>query len=160
AGTFTCSNDLFNRINTLIKWAIKSNIQSVVTDCPHREKLSWLEQDYLMGNSIRYNLEIYQLYRKLVYDMIDAQTPDGLIPDIAPEFVVFEGGFRDSPEWGSAGVILPWLLYKWYGDTNIMRDAYPMMKKYVAYLESKSSGHILSHGLGDWFDYGPNRPGE
>ncbi|MFD2886716.1 family 78 glycoside hydrolase catalytic domain [Chitinophaga cymbidii] len=160
AGTFTCSNDLFNRINTLIKWAIKSNIQSVVTDCPHREKLSWLEQDYLMGNSIRYNLELYQLYRKLVYDMIDAQTPDGLIPDIAPEFVVFEGGFRDSPEWGSAGVILPWLLYKWYGDTNIMRDAYPMMKKYVAYLESKSSGHILSHGLGDWFDYGPNRPGE
>lgn len=160
AGTFECSNDLFNRINTLIKWAIKSNIQSVVTDCPHREKLSWLEQDYLMGNSIRYNLEIYQLYKKLVYDMIDAQTADGLIPDIAPEFVIFDDGFRDSPEWGSAGVILPWLIYKWYGNKEVMRDAYPMMKKYVAYLESKSDGHILSHGLGDWFDYGPNRPGE
>lgn len=160
AGTFECSNDLFNRINTLIKWAIQSNVQSVITDCPHREKLSWLEQDYLMGNSIRYNLEAFQLYKKLVYDMMDAQTPDGLIPDIAPEFVTFDGGFRDSPEWGSAGVILPWLIYKWYGNSDIIRDAYPMMKKYVAYLESKSNGHILSHGLGDWFDYGPNRPGE
>lgn len=160
AGTFECSNDLFNRINSLIKWAIQSNVQSVITDCPHREKLSWLEQDYLMGNSIRYNLEAFQLYKKLVYDMMDAQTPDGLIPDIAPEFVTFDGGFRDSPEWGSAGVILPWLIYEWYGNSDIIRDAYPMMKKYVAYLESKSNGHILSHGLGDWFDYGPNRPGE
>lgn len=160
AGTFECSNDLFNRINALIKWAIQSNVQSVITDCPHREKLSWLEQDYLMGNSIRYNLEAFQLYKKLVYDMMDAQTPDGLIPDIAPEFVTFDGGFRDSPEWGSAGVILPWLIYNWYGNSDIIRDAYPMMKKYVAYLESKSNGHILSHGLGDWFDYGPNRPGE
>jgi hypothetical protein len=57
-------------------------------------------------------------------------------------------------------VILPWLIYKWYGNKEVMRDAYPMMKKYLAYLESKSNKHILSHGLGDWFDYGPNRPGE
>ncbi|MEO6673536.1 MAG: family 78 glycoside hydrolase catalytic domain, partial [Ginsengibacter sp.] len=46
-GTFSCSNELFNKIFTLINWAIKSNMQSVATDCPHREKLSWLEQDYL-----------------------------------------------------------------------------------------------------------------
>lgn len=159
-GTFQCSNQLFNRINSLIKWAIQSNVQSVVTDCPHREKLSWLEQDYLMGNSIHDNLDIYQLYTKLVYDMMDAQTPDGLVPDIAPEFVTFDGGFRDSPEWGSAAVILPWLLYTWYGSTDIIRTAFPMMKKYVAYLEGKSNHHILSYGLGDWFDYGPKSPGK
>lgn len=159
-GTFQCSNALFNNIYTLIKWAIQSNVQSVVTDCPHREKLSWLEQDYLMGNAIHYNLDICQLYKKLVYDMMDAQTPDGLVPDIAPEFVPFGGGFRDSPEWGSAAVILPWLIYKWYGSEDIIRDAYPMMKKYVTYLENKSKNHILSHGLGDWFDYGPKSPGE
>lgn len=159
-GTFECSNDLFNRINTLIRWAIQSNIQTVVTDCPHREKLGWLEQTYLMGRSIHYNVDVYQLYKKLVYDMMDAQTPKGLVPDIAPEFVIFEGGFRDSPEWGSAAVILPWCIYKWYGDKNIIREAYPMMKKYTAYLESKSSNHILSYGLGDWYDYGPGHPGE
>ncbi|SEW22339.1 Alpha-L-rhamnosidase N-terminal domain-containing protein [Chitinophaga sp. YR573] len=162
SGTFECSNTLFNKINTLILWAIKSNMQSVVTDCPHREKLSWLEQDYLMGTSIQHNFDIYQLYKKLVYDMIDAQTKEGLVPDIAPEFVVFNDGgfgFRDSPEWGSASVILPWLIYKWYGDKDVMRAAYPMMKRYVEYLKSRSDSNILSYGLGDWYDYGPARPG-
>jgi alpha-L-rhamnosidase len=159
-GTFKCSNVLFNRIYTLINWAIKSNYQSVVTDCPHREKLSWLEQDYLMGNSIHYNLDNYNLYKKLVFDLIDAQDPVGFVPDIAPEFVRFSGGFLDSPEWGSSAVILPWQLYNWYGDKDILQKAYPMVKKYVDYLESKSDKHILSYGLGDWFDYGPRQPGE
>ena len=68
-------------------------------------------------------------------------------------------GFRDSPEWGSAAVVVPWLLYKWYGDHDVIRTAYPMMKRYVEYLKSKSEAHIISYGLGDWFDYGPNRPG-
>ncbi|NII29226.1 family 78 glycoside hydrolase catalytic domain [Pseudoflavitalea sp. X16] len=158
-GSFVCSNSLFNRIDTLIQWGIKGNLQSVITDCPHREKLSWLEQDYLMGASVKYNFETYNLYNKLIHDMMDAQLPDGMVPDIAPEFVLFDGGFRDSPEWGSAAVILPWLQYKWYGDTAIIRKAYPMMEKYVSYLKSKSQHHILSHGLGDWYDLGPNRPG-
>lgn len=159
-GSFECSDTLFNRIYTLINWAIKSNMQSVLTDCPHREKLSWLEQDYLMGESVHYNFDVYQLYRKLVLDLMDAQYPQGFVPDIAPEYVVFAEGFLDSPEWGSASVILPWLLYTWYGDKDILQHAYPMMKKYVAYLESKSSDYILSHGLGDWYDYGPKHPGE
>jgi hypothetical protein len=161
-GSFECSNKLFNDINRLINWAIQSNLQSVVTDCPHREKLSWLEQDYLMGGAINANFNVYNLYKKLVHDMMDAQTADGLVPDVAPEFVFFDDngfGFRDSPEWGSASVIVPWLVYKWFGDSGILEEAYPMMKKYVAYLKSKSSNNILNYGLGDWFDYGPNRPG-
>ena len=136
-GSFECSNKLFNNIYTLINWAIKSNMQSVITDCPHREKLSWLEQDYLMGASIHYNFDIYHLYRKLCLDLMDAQYPEGFVPDIAPEFVVFNGGFLDSPEWGSSAVILPWLLYTWYGDKDILKAAYPMAKKYAAYLERK-----------------------
>jgi alpha-L-rhamnosidase len=113
-----------------------------------------------MGASIHYNYNIYHLYRKLVFDLIDAQYTKGFVPDIAPEYVVFADGFLDSPEWGSSSVILPWLLYTWYGDKDILQQAYPMMKKYVAYLESKSNNHVLSHGLGDWFDYGPGQPGE
>jgi len=158
-GSFTCSNDLLNRIHTLIDWAIRSNYQSVVTDCPHREKLGWLEQTHLMGQGIHFRYDNYHLYRKLVYDMMDAQTEDGLVPDIAPEYVEFLGGFRDSPEWGSAAVILPYLLWKWFGDKQILEDAWPMMNRYIHYLKGKSQGHILDHGLGDWFDLGPNRPG-
>ena len=159
-GEFECSNQLFNQIYTLIDWAVRSNLQSVTTDCPHREKLGWLEQTYLMGASMHYNYNLYPLYRKIIRDMIDAQTSDGLIPDIAPEYVPFDAGFRDSPEWGSAGVILPWIIWQWYGDLAVIKEAMPMMKKYVAYLGTKADGHILSHGLGDWFDYGPTTPGE
>ena len=158
-GTFECSNELFNRINSLIKWAIRSNLQSVLTDCPHREKLGWLEQTFLMGGGIHYNYDLFHLYTKQVEDMMEAQTENGLVPDIAPEYVEFSGGFRDSPEWGSASVILPWMVYKWYGDISVMEKAWPMMIKYVEYLKSRSKDNIVSHGLGDWFDYGPKRPG-
>lgn len=160
AGNFLCSNNLFNRTDTLIKWAIKSNMASVFTDCPHREKLGWLEEDHLMGSSIKYNYSIAGLSRKVVKDMINAQTEDGLVPDIAPEFVHFDGGFRDSPEWGSNSIILPWYLYQWYGDKQVLSEAYPMMKRYADYLLNKSNAYILSYGLGDWFDIGTKPPGE
>jgi alpha-L-rhamnosidase len=159
-GSFKCSNELFNSIYTLINWSIKSNLASVATDCPHREKLGWLEQTHLMGNSIKYIYDIHNLYAKIIDDMMEAQLYTGLVPDIAPEFVPFEGGFRDSPEWGSACVILPWYMYEWYGDTSSVRKAYPMMKRYVSYLYHMSYDNILSHGLGDWYDLGPKFPGE
>ena len=158
-GDFECSNELFNRIYRLILWAIRSNLASVLTDCPHREKLGWLEQTHLMGASVQYNFDIHNLYNKLVDDMIEAQLENGLVPDIAPEFVPFEGGFRDSAEWGSASIILPWLIYEWYGDRSAMERAYPMMTRYATYLGGRARGHLLTEGLGDWYDLGPKPPG-
>ncbi|MGL4630518.1 MAG: family 78 glycoside hydrolase catalytic domain [Leadbetterella sp.] len=159
-GKFTCSNPLFNQIFDLINWSIKSNMASVLTDCPHREKLGWLEEAYLMGNSLRYNFDLATLYPKIVQDIKDSQLENGMIPDIAPEYVYFGGGFRDSPEWGSAGIIIPYEMYQWYGDKAVLKNNYEVMKKYLDYLTSKSTNHIVSHGLGDWFDYGPKAPGE
>ncbi len=159
AGTFKCSNEHFNRIYTLIDWAIKSNLASVATDCPHREKLGWLEQTHLMGNSIKYVYDIQNLYNKIVDDMIESQLENGLVPDIAPEYVEFLSGFRDSPEWGSACIIVPWDLYEWYGDIEAVERAYPMMLKYISYLIILAPEGILRHGLGDWYDLGPEFPG-
>lgn len=158
-GEFHCSKDLFNRIYKLILYGIQSNTQSVSTDCPHREKLGWLEQTYLMGGSIHYNYDLYHLYSQTIANMGDAQHDDGLIPNIAPEYVHFGGNFMDSPEWSSAGVILPWMIYQWYGDPSVMQKAWPVMERYLAYLETKATDHILSHGLGDWYDLGPKAPG-
>lgn len=158
-GRFANSNELFNKTNDLIKWAIRSNMASVFMDCPHREKLGWLEETHLMGSSVQYNYDIAALCKKVVKDMINAQTEDGLVPDIAPEYVQFDDGFRDSPEWGSAAIIFPWYAYQWYGDKQLLEQAYNMMKRYVAYLKSKAINNIVSHGLGDWFDIGPQRPG-
>jgi Alpha-L-rhamnosidase N-terminal domain./Bacterial alpha-L-rhamnosidase. len=160
AGSFKCSNELFNSIYNLIKWSVKSNLVSVATDCPHREKLGWLEQTHLMGNSIKFLYDIHNLYNKVIDDMIEAQLENGLVPDIAPEYVPFAGAFRDSPEWGSACIILPWDMYQWYGDKEAVRKAYPMMKRYLKYLNGMADKYILNYGLGDWYDLGPKFPGE
>ncbi len=154
-GSFSCSNELFNKIFKLIDWAIQSNTASIFTDCPTREKLGWLEEAHLVGSSIRYNYDIATLVRKVTMDMQNSQTKEGLIPDIAPEYVKFGNGFRDSPEWGSSSIILPWYMYQWYGDKQVLDESYDMMKRYAAYLTGKSQDHILYFGLGDWYDMGP-----
>jgi hypothetical protein len=162
AGHFSCSSDLFNKTSELIRWAIKSNMMSLFTDCPHREKLGWLEQLHLMGSSVRYNYQIHHLLTKSLSDMRAAQTKDGLIPEIAPEYTVFTWGgdmFRDSPEWGSSAIIVPWYLYSWYGDSSALKDNYAMMARYHNYLKGKAKNHILYQGLGDWYDLGPKPPG-
>ncbi len=158
-GSFTSSNELFNKTNILIDWAIKSNTVSVFTDCPHREKLGWLEQTHLMGASVQYNYDVASLCRKVIKDMMNAQYADGKIPEIAPEFTLFTPPFDESPEWGSAAIILPWYNYQWYGDKQTLEEAYPMMQHYVDYLLTKDSLYILKHGLGDWYDIGPQRSG-
>jgi hypothetical protein len=158
-GEFSCSNQLFNRIHKLIGAAILSNMQSVLTDCPHREKLGWLEESHLLGSAVMYNYGVEGLYQKIANDIHDSQTADGLVPDIAPEYTQFAGGFRDSPEWGSAAVLDPWLVYRHFGNRRNLADHYDDMKRYVAYLASKAPHGILSYGLGDWFDIGPKPPG-
>ena len=158
AGTFECSNELFNKTRTLIDWAIRSNAMSVLSDCPHREKLGWLEQAHLMGPAIMYSYQLPKFLTKISGDMSDAQRPDGLVPDIAPEYTVFTEGFVDSPEWGSACILVPWQAYRWYGDRAILERHYPMMQRYLSYLGTKATDHILSHGLGDWYDLGPKPP--
>lgn len=158
-GKFSCSNEFFNRIHSLVRWAQRSNMMSVMTDCPHREKLGWLEQYHLNGPSLRYEFDLSRLFTKGMNDMADSQLDNGLVPDIAPEYVVFQDGFRDSPEWGSAYVLVPWQQYQWTGDLDLLRRHYYNMKDYVTYLGSKVTNNIVSHGLGDWYDIGPNRPG-
>lgn len=158
-GLFECSNELFNRIHFIIGQASRSNMQSVLTDCPHREKLGWLEEYHLNAPGLLFNYDLRTLFPKIMQDIEDTQCENGLIPDIAPEYVQFVDGFRDSPEWGVAGVIVPWMYYEWYGDDALIREYYSVMKRYTDYLRSKSQDYILTHGLGDWYDYGPEPAG-
>jgi alpha-L-rhamnosidase len=158
-GDFECSSPLLNRVRTLVRWAQRSNMMSVMTDCPHREKLGWLEEDHLNGPALRYEFDLAQLFAKMMNDMADSQLPNGLVPDIAPEYVQFEGGFRDSPEWGSAFILVPWQQYEFTGDRELLRRYYNDMQRYVAYLGNRATNHIVSHGLGDWYDIGPKAPG-
>ena len=160
AGHFTSSDPQFNRIHQLIDRAMLSNMVSVLTDCPHREKLGWLEQTHLAGASLMYNYDLAALYNKISDDIADSQLDNGLVPDIAPEYSVFDGPFRDSPEWGAAVVLGPWTAYQFSGNPEILFTHYDSMRRYLAYLHGRLQDGLLTYGLGDWYDIGPGDPGE
>jgi alpha-L-rhamnosidase len=153
-GHFECSNTLFNDINSMIDRSVRSNLQCVVTDCPHREKLGWLEVPHLMGPSILYHRDVRNLFRKICRDTTESQLESGVIPNIAPEYMRFKDAFFESPEWGSTGVQVPELLYDWYGDSEILQQQYETMKRYTLYLaESRNEQGLVKPGLGDWYDW-------
>lgn len=158
-GEFECSNPLLNRIRDLVRWAQRANMVSVLTDCPHREKLGWLEQYHLNGPAIRYEFDMGRMFTKAMNDMADAQTDFGLVPNIAPEYTEFKGAFRASPEWGSAFIIVPWQQYQFCGDLDLLRTHYEDMKRYFSHLENSATNHTISLGLGDWYDLGPKKSG-
>jgi hypothetical protein len=167
-GEFECSNGLFNRIRQLVRWAQRSNMVSLMTDCPHRERLGWLEEDHLNGPALRYEFDLAQLFTKTLNDIADSQLTNGLVPTTAPEYTIFRDKanpdqlrnmFGDSPEWSSTFILVPWQQYEFDGDLNLFRAHYDAMKKYLAYFGSRADHFIVSYGLGDWYDVGPKRPG-
>src|SRR5262249_37899321 len=115
---------------------------------------------HLNGPSIRYEFDVPRIFTKGMNDMSDSQLRNGLIPNIAPEYTVFDGTFRAAAEWGASFIIVPWQQYEFDADLQLLRRHYPAMKRYFAYLESISTNDIVSEGLGDWYDLVPNqRPG-
>lgn len=150
-GELATNDSRITRLENIIVKAIESNLQSVHSDCPTIEKLGWLETANLMGPSIMYVKHVEELWLKITRDMIEAQTDEGLIPDIAPEYSKFEDGFRDSIAWGSSIVLVPELLWRIYGNRQGIEEAYPAMKSYMSYLKTKEvAGGLIGHGLGDW----------
>lgn len=167
-GTFDAAPVLLGQIHRLIDRAVTSNMVSVLTDCPHREKLGWLEQTYLNAPTVLYNRDAIPLYEKMVRDIADAQQRDGMVPGIAPEYVAFIDAqgqdqiWRNSPEWGAAAILAPWAAYRFYGDATILHSAWPAAVRYCDYLAGRSRewDGLLNFGMGDWYDVGPNPPGE
>ncbi|MBV5282915.1 MAG: family 78 glycoside hydrolase catalytic domain [Paludibacter sp.] len=162
--TFECSNELFNKTHVLIQKAIQSNMQGVFTDCPQREKLGWIEQLHLNGPVLLYNYDLVNFLPKIMQDMVDAQQPDGAVSSIAPMYNFFgnKNGFDEfgvSPEWGSSILIMPWMYYEFYGDSSLIVNNYQPMRRWVDYMASRADNHVLSFGLGDWYDYGNFKAG-
>ena len=131
-------------------------MQSVFTDCPHREKLGWQEQNNIHSEQIRWGWGADVMYAKTCMDMADSQLPDGMCPDIAPEYVVFKGGVRHSIEWGAAIILIPWQQYEWTGDDSLIRAYWPNMTAYHDFIRAhahnpKRGDFIAEGGLGDWY---------
>jgi hypothetical protein len=158
-GSFECSDPLLNQIDRIIERAVQANLSHVLTDCPHREKLGWLEVPYLMGPSIAGRYDLRTFYRKIARDCADAQQPDGRVPTVAPWYPRFSGPFDYTPEWGAAAVIIPWQLHQWYGDRAILSEQFETMRRFTDFLEHTSTNLVPMAGLGDWYDYGTETRG-
>jgi len=165
-GSFACSDQRLEDIHRLIRQALLSNSASVLTDCPQREKLGWLEQIYLNANTALMNSDLVRVYEKMAADIRDAQEPDGKVPSIAPEYIKFldkqgrDTPFRDSPEWGAALILGAWAVYRLHGDVSILQQNYPAMTRRLAFMASRQGPDgLIRYGLGDWYDIGPRHPG-
>jgi hypothetical protein len=146
-----------NKAHSLIDWSIRSNMSYVATDCPHREKNGWQEQNWHMARAISYGYNVQSWYNKISRDIRDTQLPDGHVPTNCPNYLVGippHGYWNEAPEWGISSVFVPWHLYEWYGDRKALDTSYESMKRYVDYLSLSAKDGIINSNLGDWYDYG------
>ena len=161
-GDFHCSDESINTIDTIIKHSIESNMYSVFTDCPHIEKLGWLEVANLMFYSMSQTYDIRAWMRKIVGDVVDSQCDNGYIPAIAPECQRISPLAHD-PNWSGVCTLIPWDYYEVYGDTSLMKLAYKTMVGYVIYLEEETrfNNHLIKFAqMGDWGAYDSSTPKE
>ncbi|HON90522.1 MAG: glycoside hydrolase family 78 protein [Phycisphaerae bacterium] len=149
AGSFECSNELFNRIQRNTLWSYVSNFHGYPTDCPHREKNGWTGDAHLAAETGLYNFDSAAAYAKWINDLYDEQRDSGELPGIVPTSG-WGYAWGNGPAWDSAYVLIPWYLYQYNGDTRVLAEHYERHKRYVDYLTSKAQNGIVSIGLGDW----------
>jgi alpha-L-rhamnosidase len=152
-GSFESSDATLNAVHTLVDRAVQSNMFSVLTDCPSREKGGWDEEVHLLFSMVARSYDVDAYGVSLVENMADAQLSTGLVPDLVPEAIVFSGGFRDDVNWGSSIIQTPWQIYQNYGDTAVLSAYYANMSNYMKYLQTRVTGSLVrygSSGLGDW----------
>lgn len=152
AGTFECSHRLVNRLQRNVVWGQRGNFLSIPTDCPQRdERLGWLGDAQIFVRTACCNMDVAAFFTKWMRDVEDGQSRSGAFPDVAPRLIVLADG---APAWGDAGVIVPWTIYRCYGDTRIVERHYEAMARWMGYLQASSPGHLRTAGLnnnyGDW----------
>lgn len=154
-GEFICSNPLINQIHQNILWGQLSNLMSIPTDCPQRdERYGWLGDVQLVAEESMFNFDMAAFYSKFLDDIRFAQDKDGALPDTVPPFLGKYLLYPADPAWGTAYITLAWYLYLFYNDIRILQEHYSTMKKYVAFLQSKSESNIL-RTLGKYGDWCP-----
>lgn len=166
SGDVELDDATLQQLHSIIVRAIRGNMFSVFTDCPHREKLGWIEQLHLCFNAIARNFDVLAQLRDELSHIAASQLASGAVPNIAPEFADFTGhGFRGDPNafredvnWGASLVLVPWKLYREYGDRRALSETWPAAKRYLDYLHGRQSGGLLDFGLGDWVALDPSTP--
>lgn len=138
---FECSNDLFNQIYNTTLWTYRClSLGGYVVDCPHRERMGYGGDAGTSMQTAMTNFNVAALYTKWIADWHDTQDAEtGNLPHIAP-FPYAAGG---GPAWSGICVTLPWQIYRHYGDKRILEISYPMIQKWLEFMEKKTTDGIL-----------------
>ena len=152
-GNFTSSDNDLNAIYDLNRYTFRClDNGGYYVDCPHRERLGYGDGQVAIETGI-YSFDLRNFYKKWAKNWRVEQDSTGYIPTTAPS-PYFAGG---GPGWGGTAVVLPWKIYKYYGDIAFLENSFDIMEGYVNFLESKSKdGYLEKYGhevwgfLGDW----------
>ncbi|MGH1564200.1 family 78 glycoside hydrolase catalytic domain [Mumia sp. DW29H23] len=156
------SSALVDQLQRNIVWGMRGNFLSIPTDTPARdERMGWTGDINVFARTAVYDMDAQTFLDKWLQDLRDTQRANGSLPGVAP--VVpgrFDGGY-ESAGWMDAGVHVPWTLWQAYGDTDVIRDNWTMMRKYVDFLAADSTGHIRSAGgYLDWLNLDDPTPAD
>ena len=149
AGDFKCDNAFINELQNAVVHTTLCNYHHIPTDCPHREKNGWTGDAHLSCEQALFNLDMKSAYMKWLDDIAECQRPNGAVPCIAPTSI-WGYNWGSGNAWDVALFEIPWQMYLFYGDKEILRRYLPAMKRYVAFLESTCDNGIWRTGLGDW----------
>ena len=152
AGTLTTGVPKINQLLSNIFWGQKGNFVDVPTDCPQRdERMGWTADTQVFVPTACFYSDPFAFYNKFLHDMhTEQELLDGMVPDVVPDFGVPGQG---SSVWGDAAAIMPWMLYEFYGDENILRDCFDSMKAWVDWVERTDGtdhGYARNFHYGDW----------
>ena len=143
-----------NRLIENVKWGQYSNYLSVPTDCPQRnERLGWTADTQVFAKAGSFNADTYGFFVKWMRDMRDTQHADGSYTGVAP--LAQYGDNAHQLGWADAGIIVPYVMWRQFGDTKIVEENWESMKRYVALVETMKyeSKDATTHQWADWLSY-------
>jgi len=144
-GSFVCSNDILNRIQEMVQWTFLSNMMSVQSDCPHRERFGYGGDIAVTSDAFIYNYDMATFYTKTVRDWSDAALSNGMLTDTAP----FVGIHYCGVGWAMVHPLLLYQLYQYYGNYGILEEQYHTAKRWIDLISSQNKEHIIDEGLSD-----------
>ena len=156
-GDFSCSDERVNQLVKNTRWSMKGNFLDVPTDCPTRERLGWTGDAQVFFHTGAYFMNTAPFFRKWLRDMEDGQYKNGMIPAVLP-FNGVEMMYKatgGSVGWADAVYLIPYRYYRRFGDKELLRRCWPMMKKYADTLlkNREKDGHYEKGvHLGEWLE--------
>lgn len=161
-GTFTCSDSLINQLQKNIQWGQRDNFLDIPTDCPQRdERVGWTGDTQVFSMTAAFNYGVAPFYTKWLRDLAVDQQPNGMVPNIIPD--MWNNKLGGCAGWADAALIVPWTVYRAYGDKRILEEQYESMKAWVEYVKKHAGNDFLwnekRHQWGDWLSFHSDNSG-